>query len=173
MNEFHGSVPMPAVDAVSPGNYLGFYGMPMFLIVPTADLDASTDFWLRGLGFDNLFSIPGQVVHLRRWAFQDVLLRPGVSDATGATGAAGTSGASISFSCVRSELDEILQRCEEISPGCTTEPELMTWNSIEATVVTPDGTNVVLTAAQPIEPDGEVAGRLAAVGITVPGRDGK
>ncbi len=167
---------MPAVDAVSPGNYLGFYGMPMFLIVPTADLEASTDFWLRGLGFDNLFSIPGQVVHLRRWAFQDVLLRPatpGTVGAAGASGAAGISGASISFSCVRGELDEIRQRCEEITPGCTTEPELMPWNSIEATVVTPDGTNVVLTAALPIDPDGGVADRLAAAGIAIPGRTGK
>ena len=161
---------MPAVDAVSPGNYLGFYGMPMFLIVPTADLDAATDFWLRGLGFDNLFTIPGQLVHLRRWAFQDVLLRPGTQ---GAAGAAGTVGASISFSCVRGELDGILRRCEEIVPGCTTEPELMPWNSIEATVVTPDGTNVVLTAAQPVAPDSEAADRLSAIGIEVPGRAGK
>ncbi|MBB1153146.1 VOC family protein [Amycolatopsis dendrobii] len=160
MNEFRGPVPTPAYDAVSPGNYLGFYGMPMFPNVPTADLEASTDFWLRGLGFDNLFAIPGQVVHLRRWAFQDVLLKPGTP--------AAPSEVSISFSCVLSELDEIAKRCEEIAPACTSGPELMPWNSRELTVVTPEGTKVVMTAAEPIDPDGPVAERLRAAGIDVP-----
>ena len=34
------------------------------------------DFWTEALGFFPLFSIPGRLVHLRRWAFQDVLLVP-------------------------------------------------------------------------------------------------
>ena len=37
---------------------------------------ASVDFWTRGLGFFELFAAPGRVTHLRRWAFQDVLLVP-------------------------------------------------------------------------------------------------
>lgn len=37
------------------------------------------DFWVRGLGFFELFAIPGRLVHLRRWAFQDVLLVPAAS----------------------------------------------------------------------------------------------
>lgn len=160
MNEFRGPVPTPAYDAVSPGNYLGFYGMPMFLNVPTADLDVSTDFWLRGLGFDNLFTLPGQLVHLRRWAFQDVLLKPGTP--------AGPSEVSISFSCVLSELDEIAKRCEEITPGCTSGPVLQPWNSRELTVVTPEGTKVVMTAAEPIDPNSALADELRAAGIDVP-----
>ncbi|MFF0147245.1 hypothetical protein [Amycolatopsis sulphurea] len=68
MDEYRSPVPMPAFDSVSPGNYKGIYRMPMYL-TPANDLAASKDFWLRGLGFSDLFTIPGQVVHLRRWAF--------------------------------------------------------------------------------------------------------
>ena len=67
-------VPAPGPDAVVPPLYRGIYGMPAFVSVPTTDLAASVDFWTRGLGFFELFSIPGTLVHLRRWAFQDVLL---------------------------------------------------------------------------------------------------
>jgi len=69
-------VPAPSEDAQPPEPFHGIYGMPMFVTVPTSDLDASVDFWTEALGFFTLFSIPGQLVHLRRWAFQDVLLVP-------------------------------------------------------------------------------------------------
>lgn len=68
--------PAPDPDAVAPEPFRGIYGMPMFVTIPTQDLNASTDFWARDLGFIELFTIPDQVVHLRRWAFQDVLLVP-------------------------------------------------------------------------------------------------
>jgi len=67
-------VPPPGPDAAPPEPFRGIYGMPAFVRIPTADLGASLDFWVRGLGFSDLFSIPGTLVHLRRWAFQDVLL---------------------------------------------------------------------------------------------------
>ncbi|MBB4686534.1 VOC family protein [Amycolatopsis jiangsuensis] len=161
MTEFRSPVPVPAFDAVSPGNYDGIYGMPMFLTVPTADLAASREFWLRGLGFSDLFSIPGRLVHLRRWAFQDVLLEPGERSA-------GAGAPRINFSCVLGELGEIRERCEELLPGCTDGPHERPWNSLDLIVVTPEGTRVVLTAAQPIDPDSVVADRLRAVGIEVP-----
>jgi len=69
-------VPPPGPDAVPPEPFRGIYGMPAFATIPTDDLAASTELWIRGLGFFELFSIPGQIVHLRRWAFQDVLLVP-------------------------------------------------------------------------------------------------
>ncbi len=52
-------VPAPAVDAVPPEPFRGFYGMPMFVTIPTMDLPGSVDFWTAGLGFFALFSIPG------------------------------------------------------------------------------------------------------------------
>ncbi|MFJ5706433.1 VOC family protein [Streptomyces sp. NPDC093105] len=67
-------VPTPGPDAVPPEPFHGIYGMPSFVTVPTTDLAESVDFWTRGLGFFELFGIPGVLVHLRRWASQDVLL---------------------------------------------------------------------------------------------------
>ncbi|MFI5615295.1 VOC family protein [Amycolatopsis sp. NPDC051903] len=160
MNEYTSPVPLPALDAVAPEPYREIYGMPMFPMLPTADLEQSKDFWLHGLGFIDLFSIPGQITHLRRWAFQDVLLLPGE--------AAEPSGVRISFACVPDQLDEIAKRCEELRPGCTSGPEEKPWNSLELTIVTPEHTRVVMTAARPIDPDSEQAAQLRAVGIDVP-----
>jgi hypothetical protein len=160
MSEFVSPVPMPALDAQAPEVYQGIYGMPMFLNIQTHDLDASREFWLRGLGFIDLFSIPGRLTHLRRWAFQDVLLTPGERPEA--------SGASISFACVLGQLDEVAARCEELSPGCTSGPREMPWNSRELTVVTPENTRVVMTAALPMDPNGERAAWLREAGIDVP-----
>jgi len=77
MSEFTSPVTMPALDAVDPGVYRQYYGIPMFTTIPTGDLKASKDFWIHGLGFIDLFSIPGRLCHLRRWAFQDILLVTG------------------------------------------------------------------------------------------------
>ncbi|WP_067539541.1 glycosyltransferase [Nocardia crassostreae] len=159
--EYLGPVPMPALDAVAPAVYRGFYGMPMFPILPTADFAATKDFWMRGLGFIDLFSVPEQVTHLRRWAFQDVLFVPGERPAE-------APAASISFACVLGQIEEIRTRCEELVPGCTSEPELKPWNSVEFAVVTPENAQVVLTAARPIDPDGAEAEFLRSIGIEVP-----
>ena len=158
MNEFVSPVPMPALDAQAPEVYRGIYGMPMFLNIQTKDLDASRDFWLRGLGFIDLFSIPGRLTHLRRWAFQDVLLFPGDE----------ASGTSVSFACVLSQLDEVAKRCEELVPGCTSGPQDMPWNSRELTVTTPENTRVVMTAALPMDPNSSSAAWLREGGIDVP-----
>ncbi len=156
-----GPVPAPGPDAVSPGIYRGIYGMPMFVTVPTSDLAVSVDFWLRGLGFVDLFTILGRMTHLRRWAFQDVLL---VSSGTGEVPAL-----SVSFACVLGEIESIAQACEDVAPGCTTGPGPTPWNTVDLQVVTPENTRVVLTAARPWEPGSEQARALGAVGIS-PGR---
>ncbi|MFC0602170.1 VOC family protein [Streptomyces palmae] len=161
MSAYISPVPLPDLDAVAPEPYSGFYGMPVYSSLPTRDLAASKDFWVRGLGFIDLFSIPGQVVHLRRWAFQDVLLVPGEQ-------AAQTPAMSICFSCVPSQIEEIAARCEEFVPGCTSGPREMPWNSLELTVVTPENARVVMTAARPIDPDSAQAESLRAVGIEIP-----
>jgi len=49
-------VPAPSEDAQPPEPFHGIYGMPMFVTVPTSDLDASVDFWTEALGFFTLFS---------------------------------------------------------------------------------------------------------------------
>lgn len=161
MTEFSSPVPKPALDAKAPEVYREIYGMPVFTICPTADLEASRDFWLEGLGFIDFFTIPGSVTHLRRWAFQDVLLVPGTPPAE-------APGISVNFSCVLSQIEEVRERCERLAPGCTDGPREMPWNSVELTVITPERTRVVMTAARPIDPDGQLARELHEVGIEVP-----
>ncbi|MEV7804462.1 VOC family protein [Microbispora sp. NPDC088329] len=162
MSEYISPVPTPALDAAAPDVYRDYYGMPMFVTIPTHDLAASEDFWTRGLGFVDLFSIPDRLIHLRRWAFQDVLLVP--AERVGEVPAM-----SVSFACVLGQLDQIAARCEELVPGCTSGPREMPWNSIELTVVTPENARVVMTAAQPLDPHSARADELRAVGIEIPG----
>ncbi|WP_246486549.1 VOC family protein [Kribbella qitaiheensis] len=152
---------MPALDAVAPEVDRGIYGMPMFVTVPTGDLAASVDFWIRGLGFIDLFTIPGRLTHLRRWAFQDVLLVPAEKPVE-------APGASVSFACVLGQVDEIAAACEELLPGCTTGPQQTPWNTVDLEVITPENARVVLTAARPLDPDSPEARNLAAVGIETP-----
>ncbi|MEU8102269.1 VOC family protein [Nonomuraea muscovyensis] len=154
-------VPPPGPDATPPEIYRGIYGMPMFVTVPTPDLAASVDFWTRGLGFIDLFTVPGQVTHLRRWAFQDALLVP-----TGALPAPST--VNIGFSCVLSQVDEIAQACTTLVPGCTTGPRQTPWNTVELEVITPENARVIMTAARPLDLDSAEARYLEANGFTLP-----
>ena len=157
-------VPTPSEDAKPPEPFHGIYGMPMFVTVPTSDLDVSVDFWTEALGFFSLFSIPGRLVHLRRWAFQDVLLVPAPQEPSSAPGPA----MSVSFACVLPQIDEIAAACEQRRPGSVTGPRITPWNSSEVEVTTPEGVRVVLTAARPLDPDSEQADNLRRVGIEVP-----
>ncbi|MFR9751001.1 VOC family protein [Nocardia sp. 004] len=161
MSEYFSPVPVPARDAAAPEIYREIYGMPMFATIPTSDLAVSKEFWTRGLGFIDLFSVPGQLTHLRRWAFQDVLLVPG--DRIGETPAL-----RISFSCVLGQLEETAARCAELVPGCTDGPSDTPWNSTDLTIVTPENIHVVMTAARPLDPHSAQADSLRAMGIEVP-----
>ncbi|WP_030240431.1 VOC family protein [Streptomyces sp. NRRL S-350] len=154
-------VPAPALDAQPPEVYRGIYGMPMFVTVPTADLATSVDFWTRGLGFIDLFTIPGQLTHVRRWAFQDALLVPGDRPAE-------PPAASISFACVLNQIDEIAQACAEVLPGCTKGPRHTPWNTVELEVVTPENARVIMTAARPLVRDSAEARNLEAAGFDIP-----
>ena len=157
-------VPAPGPDAVAPEPFRGIYGMPAFLTIPTADLVASTDFWVRGLGFFALFSIPGRLVHLRRWAFQDVLLVPADVDAAPAS----VPAMSVSFACVLSEVDALAEACRRLVAGGVTGPRDTPWNTRDVEVITPERVRVVLTAGRRLDPDSQEARDLGSVGIVPP-----
>lgn len=152
-------VPVPGPDAVAPEPFRGIYGMPAFATIPTPDLTASVDFWVRGLGFFELFGIPGRLVHLRRWAFQDVLL-------VAAESAPDTPPAmSVSFACVLGQIDELVDACGAVRPGSVDGPRDTPWNTRDVTVTTPENARIVMTAAKPFDPASEQARNLDAVGI--------
>lgn len=152
-------VPVPAADAVAPEPFHGLYGMPAFVTIPTTDLDASTEFWTRGLGFFTLFAIPGQLVHLRRWAFQDVLLVPAGQPIET------TPALTVSFACVLSQVAELADAAREAGAVAVSEARDTPWNTRDVEVVTPENVRVVFTAAKPYDPDSAEARGLAEVGI--------
>jgi catechol 2,3-dioxygenase-like lactoylglutathione lyase family enzyme len=160
-------VPAPGPDAVPPELFRGIYGMPAFVTIPTSDLAESVDFWVRGLGFFELFTIPGRLVHLRRWAFQDVLLVPAgsVPEQPPAIG--------VSFSCVLGQVDALVEACRAVRPDSVDGPRDTPWNTRDVAVTTPENARIVFTAAKPFDPDSQEAKNLAAIGITPPdlGRD--
>lgn len=160
--------PVPALDphAVAPEPYRGIYAMPMFVTIPTRDLEASTDFWVRGLGFINLFSVPGQVVHLRRWAFQDVLLVPAATNT--ATTDASISRIQANFTCVLSQLDPVAEACRAFVSENVTGPHDTPWNTRDVEIITPEGARVVFTAGKPFDPESAEGKNLASVGIVPP-----
>jgi hypothetical protein len=156
-------VPASGLDAVPPEPFRGIYAMPAFVTIPSIDLAASADFWIRGLGFIELFSIPGRVVHLRRWAFQDVLLVPSGS-------VPGQAPAmSVSFACVLSQVDSLVEACRALRPDSVDGPRDTPWNTRDVAVITPENARIVFTAAKPFDPASQEARDLEAVGITPPG----
>ncbi|MFC8827190.1 VOC family protein [Streptomyces sp. NPDC057137] len=160
-------VPAPGPDAVPPEPFRGIYGMPAFVTIPTSDLAASADFWCRGLGFFELFSIPGTLVHLRRWAFQDVLL---VTEGSVPEQEQEQAPAmSISFACVLSQIDALVEACRALRPDSVDGPRDTPWNTRDVEVITPENARIVLTAAKPFDPASAEARNLAAIGITAPG----
>lgn len=152
-------VPVPGPDAVAPEPFHGIYGMPSFATIPTTDLAASVDFWTRALGFFDLFSIPQRLTHLRRWAFQDVLLVPS------ATVPEQAPLTQLNFACVLSQIDEIVKACQAVDPDCVSEPKDTPWNTRDITIVTPEHARVVFTAARSFDPASKEAANLRTIGI--------
>ncbi|MDQ6836422.1 MAG: hypothetical protein M3016_09575, partial [Actinomycetota bacterium] len=87
MSDVQSPVPAPAPGARAPGISRAIYGMPMFATLLVLDLDATVSWYVNGLGFVSLFTVPGgsgpALVHLRRWQFQDLLVRPAPGVVTG------------------------------------------------------------------------------------------
>ncbi|OCG75361.1 VOC family protein [Microbacterium sediminis] len=164
--------PVPAAGSPAPEPFRGIYAMPAFVTITTADLETSVDFWTRGIGFIDLFSVPGRITHLRRWMFQDVLLVPmeDIPAAQAEDARAAPTGISVSFACVLDELDGIAAACRALRAGSATDPYDTPWNTRDVTVTTPEGARVVLTAARPFDPDGPEARSLAEMGIRAPKR---
>lgn len=139
-------VPEPGKGTEPPEPYRGIYLMPMFMCLYSHDLEESEVFWTQGLGFINLYTMPGMMIHLRRWAFQDVLIRKSGSNVGGAYSDMESIG-SLSIAVTEQQIGKIVEICEHLRPGSTSAPARKPWNSLEATILTPEGLALTLTAA--------------------------
>lgn len=147
MSEVQSPVPAPAPGARSPGISRAIYGMPMFATLLVSDLEATVSWYVEGLGFAILFSVPRPsgpaLVHLRRWQFQDLLVRPAPGAVTAGT------GCTLSFAAVYDEIEALAVRARAHGGGSVEGPVDTAWNTRDLTTTDPDGNVVVFTAARP------------------------
>ena len=147
MADIASPVPTPAPGAQPPPISRAIYGMPMFATLLVADLERTTSWYVDGLGFIALFTMPGPsgpaLVHLRRWQFQDLLVRPASEPVTSGNGSV------ISFAAVFDELDDLAATARAHGGGRVDGPSDTPWNTRDLTTTDPDGNVVVFTAARP------------------------
>lgn len=124
------------------------YPMPAFLTLTVSDLERSVRWYTGALDFVELARMP-QLVHLRRFRNQDILLfpqRPGTPPAT--------PGAGWSYSLLGGPgLPALAERLAAHSPGASTGAstgmQRMPWNVDELRCVDPDGYTIVFTERVP------------------------
>lgn len=127
-----------------------YYPMPAFPTLATSDVVASSRFYVEGLGFQHVYSIPGPhgeavVEHVRFARYADVLLereQPGSDLAASERG----RGVRLSFSLPlgNRDCDEFADRARRY--GARVEgPQVRPWNAREVVVTDPDGYTLVFT----------------------------
>ena len=122
------------------------YPMPAFLTLVVADVERTVDWYVNGLDFVVLFTLPAPdgttaLVHLRRWRYQDILVRPGTDKPAG--------GWSFSIMAVADQLEEIADRARANGSGSVDGPYDTPWNTRDLRATDPDGYTVVYTARRP------------------------
>ena len=149
MSDLPSPVPVPGLGVAAPPISRAIYGMPMFATLLVADLDVAASWYVDGLGFISLFTLPGRsgplLVHLRRWQCQDVLIRPASGPVSACT------ECSLSFAAVYGELDELATRARSRGAGRVEGPADTPWTTRDLTTIDPDGNVVIFTAARPPE----------------------
>ena len=161
MTDVVSPVPAPLAGATSPGISRAIYGMPMFATLNARDLDRTVSWFVDGLGFIVLFTMPPppsptMLVHLRRWQFQDILVRPASGPVTPAR------GLSLSFAAVYDEVGALADRARGHGGGSVDGPIDTPWNTRDVTTTDPDGHLVVFTAGRPPSlTDPEFSARIA------------
>ncbi|MFC4586655.1 VOC family protein [Sphaerisporangium corydalis] len=131
------------MESVVPEVSREIYGMPAFVTLVVGDLDRAVDWYVNGLDFVVLFTMPGPgggagLVHLRRWRYQDILVRPGEATAG--------AGWTISMMAERDQLDGLAERARAHGGGVVEGPVDTPWNTRDLRVTDPDGYTLVYTA---------------------------
>jgi catechol 2,3-dioxygenase-like lactoylglutathione lyase family enzyme len=124
--------------------------MPAFPTLAASDLAGSRQFYVEGLGFKHIFSIPGldgqpALEHIRFCRYADLLLEPLPRDAEEQPGLRG-QGVRLTFSLPLAgrDAEEIAQRAREL--GALVEgPVERPWSVRDVVVQDPDGYVLVFT----------------------------
>lgn len=129
------------------------YGMPSFVSLEVSDLADSSLWYQQALGFVELAVLPGPagsaaLIHLRRYRYQDVLLRP--ADAAPSPSPTVTVGLAFAGS-----IDELRRQAEvagSLTSGHVEGPVETPWHTVDVRFRDPDGHQLVLTARSPAPP---------------------
>lgn len=125
------------------------YGMPAFVTLVAPDVRAAAAWFTRSLDFIELFAMPPGnepvLIHLRRWRYQDILIRRG--EAPNAIGA----GIQLSLAADYDEIDALAARATRAGDAHVEGPTDTDWNTRDLTVTTPEGLRLVFTAPRPDE----------------------
>ncbi len=143
--------PEASVEVPKPGIDLSIYVMPAFVTLTVSDLERSRRWYVDGLGFALLASVPGPsgevaLLHLRRWRYQDVLLVP----ARHALAPLSVErGIRLTVSAHGTDLDALVASARATGGGSVEGPTATPWNTLDVLARDPDGYEVVFTSALP------------------------
>jgi catechol 2,3-dioxygenase-like lactoylglutathione lyase family enzyme len=127
--------------------------MPAFPTLSTQSVEASRRFYVDGLGFQQVFSIPGPdgrpiVEHIRFARYADVLLEQGPGGSDGASAKRGLDvRLSFSLALANRDCNELAQRARAYGARVSG-PAERPWNVREVEVIDPDGYVLVFRGAR-------------------------
>lgn len=137
-------VPKPVID-------LSIYVMPAFVTLSVSNLERSRRWYVEGLGFALLASVPGPsgevaLLHLRRWRYQDVLLVPARHPLAPLPV---ERSIRLTLSAHGTNLDALVASARVIDGGSVEGPTITPWNTLDVLARDPDGYEVVFTSTLP------------------------
>ncbi len=137
-------VPKPVID-------LSIYVMPSFATLAVSNLEHSQHWYVEGLGFALLASVPGPsgevaLIHLRRWRYQDLLLVP---ERRPLSSTPVDPRIRLTFSAHGTDLEALVASARATGGGSVEGPTATVWNTLDVLARDPDGYEVVFTSRLP------------------------
>jgi catechol 2,3-dioxygenase-like lactoylglutathione lyase family enzyme len=146
-------VPTPEIDLSI--YVVPFFVMPFFATLTVSQLERSRRWYVDGLGFVVLATIPGPtgepaLIHLRRWRYQDLLLVPARQEQQRAPSSLAPSSAGsrirLTFAAHGTDLAQLAATARTVGDGTIEEPYATPWNTFDVLARDPDGHEIVFTS---------------------------
>ncbi len=138
---------MTTTPEIQTGITRDIYGMPAFISLDVTDVQQAARWFTEALDFIELFAMPPgdepALIHLRRWRYQDILLR------RSETGADVGRGVQLSLAAEYHELDGLAARAHAVTGTTLIGPADTPWNTRDLSVTSPQGLRIVFTARRP------------------------